>query len=213
MVKHRVPIEQQKTLWLDFYQQLPSIEWAEQCMQQAERIERLLERQRLLTGTPQPMAPLPDHALKQFVWQGDRYGITHADLRERIVNLSKYGMISSDVSQREAMRRGLGMCVNETERTSTFPWVVWLSDSDVLTFLIEGLWSMNLIYCVGGQHQKWNTLCGIFLHADGSRFRPSIKSSRCKSKEKMLLLHNTFLGGLHSLSSQPLPYDPRALKD
>ena len=209
MTEQRVPLERQMGLWLDFLRQLPDPHWAARCLERAEALQELLDRQRRLaavagvnsTSSAVPSSvPLPAQAPRHFVWLGEGRGV-HADqLRGGIAALARRGIIANDTSQQDALRRGLGLMLNDHERSSPQPWVRWLASSDMLNYLVENLWRQGLIYCVEGQRAKWQTLCGVFLRADGTLFQPSIKSNRCKNPQKIREIDRAFLDGLQPLA-------------
>ncbi len=205
MTEQRLPLERQQGLWLDFLRQLPDPHWAALCLDRAEALQELLDRQRRLaavagvnsasSASPSPV-PLAATAPLHFVWLGEGRGV-HADqLRGGIMGLARRGIIANDAAQQDALRRGLGMMLNDHERSTPQPWVRWLASSDMLNYLIESLWRRGLIYCVEGQRAKWQTLCGVFLRADGTLFQPSIKSNRCKNDQKRREIDAAMLDGL-----------------
>ena len=127
----------------------------------------------------------------------DIAGVGDAETYSRFKNGGNVrGIIANDTSQQDALRRGLGLMLNDHERSSPQPWVRWLASSDMLNYLIENLWRQGLIYCVEGQRAKWQTLCGVFLRADGTPYQPSIKSNRCKNPLKIREIDTAFLNGL-----------------
>lgn len=205
MTEQGVPLERQLGMWIDFLHQLPDPRWAALCLDRAEALHELLDRQRRLLATtgvnsasnptalPMPLSPL---APRHFVWLGEGRGVLADQLRGGIAALARRGIIANDTSQQDALRRGLGLMLNDHERSSPQPWVRWLASSDMLNYLIENLWRQGLIYCVEGQRAKWQTLCGVFLRADGSPFQPSIKSNRCKNPLKTREIDTAFLNGL-----------------
>lgn len=212
--ERRTPPEQQKELWMTLWLQWPDPEWGEICVAEAERMERLLRRMAAMEGgagvpvqteeavarreVQRKVAVVPDSRLaeRHFVWLGERHGLRVEHLRDGIEGLSRIGMIGSSRSQQEALRRGLGLTVNDVERQSDAPWVVWLGPADMLAHLVDSLWEMELITCAGGRQQKWRTATGMFLRADGTRYDLSLKNSRCTNAEKLALLERAFLGGL-----------------
>ena len=132
---------------------------------------------------------LPELAPRHFVWLGDRHGIHVEVLRACIASLAEADMIATDWGQREALRRGLGVTVNDDERRADAPWVLWRGPADVLWLVVEGLWRLELITCSGGRQQKWRTATGVFLRADGSPFDLTLKNSRCTNLEKIGRAH------------------------
>ena len=216
MTQRRVPLERQRQLWLDFYRQYPDATWAEKCLDEAERISRILERERRIAAkiptsgnsatspdTP-PTAPSP-FAQRHFMWTGDRLGVRAEHLRDGIRRLATGGLIDSSMEQQDALRRGFGLMLNDTERSTPQPWVKWLGDSSQLNYMVDTLWHMQLIHCAGGERQKWRTLCALFLDADGHPYPAAIKSNRCRSKEKREMIRRFILDELAFVSRQTLP--------
>lgn len=209
MTDHRLSLEEQMSLWRSFYRQWPDPEWARVCLEHAREIKTLLDLDKaLFPGTVNSATtpavsdtPLSPTAERHFVWLGDRYAIGVDSLRNGIQHLAESGLIASDLDQQTALRRCLGLTLNENERSSDPPWVLWLGPSDMLNYLIDTLWQLGLIHCAGGNRQKWQTLCGAFLRADGTRFATSIKSNRCTNPEKIKTLDHALLGPLHLLKS------------
>ncbi|MBR4505507.1 MAG: hypothetical protein IKP21_01885 [Bacteroidales bacterium] len=202
MVEQRTPPERQKELWMELWQQLPDPEWGEWCMDEAERVDKLLRRAAALRGAPPAAADghggkaVAASAERHFVWLGDRLGVKTEHLRDGIEGLARIGMIGTDRMQQEALRRGLGLAVNDDERQTAAPWVVWLGPADMLAHLVDSLWDMGLVTCAGGRQQKWRTATGIFLRADGTRYDLTLKNSRCTNGEKLKLMERAMLGGL-----------------
>ena len=216
MTQRRIPLARQRQLWLDFYRQYPEAGWAEKCLDEAERIGRILERERRIaakfpatdnsaasTETPQT-APSP-FAQRHFMWTGDRLGVRAEHLRDGIRRLATNGLIDSCMEQQDALRRGFGMTLNDSERTTPQPWVVWLGDSSQLNYMVDTMWHMQLIYCAGGERMKWRTLCGLFLDADGHPYPAAIKSNRCRSKTKREMVQHFILDELAFVSRQVIP--------
>lgn len=207
-VERRTPPEQQKELWMSLWRQLPDPEWGERCMAEAERVDSLLRRAAALRGTPLPAADgqqgvaVPMAAERHFVWLGDRLGLRVEHLRDGIEGLARIGMIGTDQGQQDALRRGLGLTVNDDERQTAAPWVVWLGPADMLAHLVDSLWDLGLVTCAGGRQQKWRTATGVFLRADGTRYDLSLKNSRCTNSEKLKLMERAMLGGLRFLSAK-----------
>ena len=152
MSAQRIPFERQRQMWIDFYHQYPDAEWAEQCQQQIVRIDRIIDFERAALDTPSPspgpVATLPagPYAERRFMWLGDRRDIRIDVLRDGITRLAKAGCIRPEREQQDAMRRGLGVDLNDSERHSGIPWVYWLADDAQLHFLIASLWDMGLIH-------------------------------------------------------------------
>lgn len=198
MGQMRIPPAKQPALWIDLYHQYPNPNWGEQCLAQAERVSQLLRRAASLAPeaitTPIAIAPpiSTDTAQTHFFWQGDNLKIPVEILRGGITKLTKLGLISSSEEQQNALRRGLGHTSNLLERTTNAPWVLWYGPNDMLWLLIEGLWEMKLISCMGGIKAKWNTACCVFLHADGTPYGNTLRNSRCTNAQKRALLEKDF---------------------
>ena len=207
MTRKRIPLEEQMALWRSFYRQWPDPEWTRICLRRVRDIKSLLELDRKLFPDSVDSAipamvrqkPLSSTVERHFVWLGDRYAIGVEPLRDGISRLASAGLIASDRDQQTALRRCLGLALNEQERSSDPPWVLWLGPADMLNHLIDTLWQLDLIHCAGGNRLKWQTLCGAFLRADGSRFTPSIKSNRCTNAEKLKTLDRAILDAMRFL--------------
>ena len=195
MTEQGLTPEVQVEEWLRLARQRPEPQWMADCYEQSERMMALLQREAALrqsilarVNLPQSEAaspkPLPPLAERHFEWLGDRYGVPVDVLRAGIVALSRVGFISTDSEQQEAMRLALGFYVNREESSVQQPWVRWLPDADALNYLVQRLWKLELIHCPGGERNKWFTLRGAFLRADGGRFEPSIKNNRCTNPLK-----------------------------
>lgn len=189
--------EEQVQLWVALWRQWPDSQWGEECLAEAERVQRLVERAAAIARPPHgnvataaPSAEAQEAEIKRrhFVWLGDRHGVLTDQLRDSIAALARQGLIGNDRGQQEALRRGLGLTVNETERTTEAPWVDWLGPADMLAHLVDGLWDLGLITCAGGQRQKWRTATSVFRRADGSHYDLTLRNSRCTDKEKLRLL-------------------------
>ena len=207
MTSHNIGLKEQLPLWRSFYRQWPDPAWARVCIERAKEIKSLLAEERSLfsgsddsaTTLPAPERSVPATAERHFIWLGDRYAIGVDTLRGGIQQLAEAGLIASDREQQTAFRRCLGLALNEQERSSSPPWVLWLGPSDMLNHLVDSLWQLGLIHCAGGNRQKWQTLCGAFLRADGTRFPASIKSNRCTNPEKLRTLDRALLDSLRFL--------------
>lgn len=190
--------------WLRVARRRPDPAWMELCMAQAERMTALVQRERAVLdavggsegfaegggGRRQPAGPLAE---RRFEWLGDCRGIPLEVLRDGVGELARRGFIAPDADQQAALRRGLGVAVNAAERTSRAPWVRWLGEADALNYLVDSLWRMELLHCAGGRRYKWQTLCGVFLRADGSCFEPSIKGNRCLNAAKRRQIDDAIL--------------------
>lgn len=209
MVENCVPPREQVGLWLELWNQIPDSECGMLFLAEAERIGDLVKRADALAQSvhggeawkgrekgdrEKGFSPL---AVRHFVWLGDRKGIHTESLRGGIAGLSRIGMIRNDREQQEALRRGLGLTLNDDERSSDAPWVEWLGPADMLAYLIDSLWDMGLITCAGGQQEKWNTATGMFRKPDYKLFkRNTLRNSRCSDKEKLILMDRAILEGL-----------------
>lgn len=205
MTQHRLPLKEQKSLWRSFYLQWPDPEWARICLEQAREIDSLLALDNTLFPdtahsviTEQPSAtPLSDTAERHYVWLGDRYSIGVEPLRDGISRLAMAGLIASDRDQQQAFRRCLGLTVNEQERNTNQPWVRWIGPHDMLSYLIDNLWKLGLIYCSGGKREKWKTLCGAVLRSDGIPFvEKKIRNNHCSNPEKIKVLDRAILDAM-----------------
>lgn len=207
MTRRHLSLEEQMVLWRSFYRQWPDPEWARVCLGKARDIKALLTlEQNLFSGSDDSASsvvasqkPLSPTVERHYVWLGDRYAIGVEPLRDGISRLASAGLIASDRDQQTALRRCLGLALNEQERSSDPPWVLWLGPADMLNHLVDSLWQLGLIYCAGGNRLKWQTLCGAFLRADGTRFPASIKSNRCNNPEKLKTLDRAILGSMRFL--------------
>lgn len=197
------PAEQAQE-WLRLMRRHAEPEWMELCMRSAERMAALVRAERevqAVVGTTVDSASggegrrMPSEGLapRHFEWLGAQRGVRVDLVRTAISSLVQKGYIGSDAEQQAALRRGLGIAVNEAERTSRAPWVRWMGDADALNYLVDTLWKRGLIYCTGGQRQKWRTLCGVFLRDDGSLFDPAIKGNRCTNPGKRTLIDRTVM--------------------
>lgn len=200
--------EEQPGLWLALWRQWPDSEWGERCLAEAERVSALLEREAVLAQTAHvatadkaagrqsrksECGPLAE---RHFVWLGDKKGLRVEHLRDAIAGLARIGMIRSDRGQQDALRRGLGLALNDVERGSDAPWVDWLGPADMLALLVDRLWAMGLVTCVGGRGQKWRTATGMFRRGDGTRYDLTLRNSRCTDAAKLELMEKNVLGGL-----------------
>ena len=199
--EQRTPYEQQKALWVDLMKQWPDREWGESCLAEAEGVEQLLRRAVVLGVLPpadvdgRTPVPVDSLAERHFVWLGDSTDLRTEHVRDGMEGLARIGMIGAG-SQQEALRRGLGLMLNEVERTTAAAWVVWLGPADMLAHLVNSLWDLGVITCAGGRQQKWRTATGFFLRADRTRFDLSLKNSRCTNAAKLDLLEKAFIGPL-----------------
>lgn len=207
MTEIRLGPAAQAVEWLRVGHSLPEPDWLELCNRAAHRMRDIvLGEQEVLdavggsvwSAEGDERRTMPSDALadRQFEWLGERRGVTVEVLRDGIAALARQGFISPDAEQQAALRRGLGVAVNTAERTSRAPWVRWLGEGDALNYMVDSLWRMELIHCNGGQRYKWQTLCGVFLRSDGTRFSPSIKSNRCTNAAKRRTIDAALLDGL-----------------
>lgn len=197
--------------WLRLGRVYPEPEWMERCVARARRMAALVRGEQevlevvggsvdlstAMAGRRFPSGPLAE---RQFEWLGDRRGVPVEVVRDGIAQLAARGFLSRDAEQQAALRRGLGLTVNAAERSSRAPWVRWMGEGDALNYLVDSLWQLELIHCTGGQRYKWQTLCGVFLRSDGSRFEPSIKSNRCTNNAKRRAVDEAMLGALRFTS-------------
>ena len=207
MTSLRLSPSAQAVEWLRVGRSLPEPDWLEVCQAAARRMQAIVEGERevlesvgggewFAEGAEPREMPSGRLAERQFEWLGERRGVAVESLRGGIANLARQGFISPEAEQQAALRRGLGVTLNAAERTSRAPWVVWLGEGDALNYMVDSLWRMELIHCNGGQRYKWQTLCGVFLRSDGSRFTPSIKSNRCTNEKKRRIIDAALLNGL-----------------
>ena len=207
MIERTLSAEAQAREWLrlSYLSGVPS--WIECCIKNARKMTELACAQReirqtldgnvdlaLSAGTR--LTPSDGLAERHFEWLGEGRHVPVGVVRDGIMRLADQGYISHDADQQAALRRGLGINVNHDERTSRAPWVRWLADADALNYLVDSLWQMELIYCSGGRRYKWQTLCGMFLRCDGTRYDTSIKSNRCTATAKRHSIDEAILDGL-----------------
>lgn len=204
MTLHGLSPAEQAREWLRLMHRHAEPEWMEVCARSAERMAALVRAEREVqavvggcvdyaSGGQRRQMPSDGLAQRHFEWLGAEKNVHVDQVRTAIGALVRMGYISSDAEQQAALRRGLGIAVNEMERQSRAPWVRWMGDADALNYLVDTLWKRQLIYCSGGQRQKWRTLCGVFLRDDGSLFDPTIKSNRCTNPGKRTLIDRTVM--------------------
>ncbi|MBQ9417210.1 MAG: hypothetical protein IJU19_01375 [Bacteroidales bacterium] len=224
IIAQRIIPARQLDLYLNLWEQYPDLEWGRQCAEEARKVKALMQEFEAISGHPsQPpsaanhglpsnftttaTSPTPDAAAghlptaidyqkMHFVWADTKEKIKAEQLRECIGNLADMGLISRERTQQEALRRGLGYTCNEAERNSEAPRVIWLGPTDMLWMLVDGLWRLNLIYSNGGSQQKWNTACGVFLHADRTPYTNNLRNARCTNAKKKEEMNLKFLGPL-----------------
>ena len=212
MTAHGLPAGEQAALWLRLARQYPEPAWMEQCLAAARRMAALVEGERevmerlgagegFALGADGLRRPVSPYAERHFDWLGASRGVLADSVRGGIASLAARGFISRDAGQQAALRCGLGLTLNAAERQQRAPWVRWLGDADALNYLVDSLWERELIYCSGGRRMKWQTLCGVFLRADGSRYEPSIKSNRCTNTTKRRIIDTAFLNGLRPMGA------------
>ncbi len=199
----RVPLEAQPALWQGFARDYPVAGWVRECQAQIRLLFELCDEARRIStridsasSVPAPVQPLGTPAERHFLWHGDRMGITVDILRDGIQNLALKGIIHNSEVQRRALRIGLGLTLNADERTLAPQWVVWLGHDDMLRHMIDTMWNLDVISCAGGQREKWNTLCGLFVRSDGSRYKRKIKTNICTNPDKLRLLDTAILDSL-----------------
>ena len=221
MTEHGLTAAEQAREWLHVERQWPEPSWMEQCIGAAERMKALVEREQAVEavvgagvdsaiaadGRRRPQSALAE---RQFEWLGERQGVPVEVVRDGIERLAACGFLSREAEQQAALRRGLGWALNASERSSRAPWVRWTGEGDALNYLVDSLWQMELIYCSGGRRYKWQTLCGVFLRGDGSRFEPSIKSNRCENEKKRRAVDEAMLDGLRFVAGGWRPFVPAA---
>ena len=211
MTDRGLAADEQAREWLRLARRHAEPAWMELCMQNARRMAQIVSAEREVLAVvggsdnlalPMVSRQVPADSLAQrhFEWLGDRRSVPVAVVRDGIAALAQCGFISRDADQQAALRRGLGIAVNDIERHSRAPWVRWLGEADALNYLVDSLWQLELIHCSGGRRYKWQTLCGVFLHSDGTCFEPSIKSNRCTNARKRTVLDEAILNGLRFVS-------------
>ena len=205
MTAHGLSAAEQGQEWLRLMHSHTEPEWMEECVRRAGRMADLVRAEREVreviggrvecaSGGVGRRMPQEALATRHFEWLGEERKVRVDLVRTAIGSLARMGYISGDGEQQAALRRGLGIAVNEAERTSRAPWVRWLGDADVLNYLVDSLWKRGLIYCSGGQRQKWNTLCEVFVRADGSLYESSLmKSNRCTNAAKRTMVDRTVM--------------------
>lgn len=194
--------------WLRLAHRRPVPSWMEECTSQAERMRDLVQRERAVLaavggGVDLELAgsvrqrPAEPCATSHFEWLGERYGVPLEVLRDAIAALARLGFIAPDADQQAALRRALGVAVNSAERTSRAPWVRWMGGADALHYMVGSLWDMGLLFCAGGQRDKWKTFCGAFVDADGRCFnKENIRSYRCRNAAKRRVIDEAILNPL-----------------
>lgn len=211
MARRRLSLEEQKEQWRSFSHQWVDLVWVRLCLGKVREIDELQALEKSLfpnsvksaSTVAAPERPMQPTVERHFVWLGDRRGVGTEVLRNGISQLAAAGLIAVDNDQQQALRRCLGLALNEQERSSDPPWVLWLGPSDMLNYFVDTLWRMELIHCAGGNRMKWQTLCGAFLRADGTRFVPTIKSNRCTNPEKIKVLNRAFFNALNIIPRSP----------
>lgn len=211
LAEMRMTPERQVGYWLELWRRWPEAECGELCLAEAERLMALLRREREVRDALGSVGEEAREAVpaagslaeRHFVWLGGESGVRAEHLRDGIARLSAAGLIDADREQQEALRRGLGLWVNDTERHSAAPWVRWLGPVDMLWLLVEGLWQMGLVTCAGGRQQKWRTALGVFLRPDGRRLGANLRNSRCTNAEKKAVMRDCLFGELQFISRRP----------
>lgn len=210
MTCHSLSAEAQGREWIRLSHELTDPEWGDECRRRARRMaEAVREEREILAmlgaavgdvsadGTlPRPADGLAE---RHFEWIGGRKRVPVEVVRDGITALARGGFIGDDAEQQAALRRGLGIALNPAERTSRAPWVYWMGGAGGLHYLISSLWDMELIYCSGGVRDKWETLCGVFLLPDGSRFGRKIRGCCCRSERKRRAIDAAMLDGIRFL--------------
>lgn len=212
MTARSLSADRQAREWLRLSHLCTDPSWIETCLQNARRMAEAVQEERAIVallgdsvdfaeGDGRRRRPADALAERHFEWLGARRKVPVEVVRDGIVALARGGFISDDAEQQAALRRGLGIAVNNAERNSRAPWVRWMGGDDALNYLIGNLWQMELIYCSGGQRDKWKTLCGVFLRADDTRYETTIKSCRCRSAVKRRAIDEAMLNSLRFVSS------------
>lgn len=203
--EHRTPPERQAEVFLLLWRRWAGSDFGSECMAEAERLAAMLQREaevRRVLAEASPSAAVARGrkigglAPRHYVWLGDRRGVKLEVLKAGIAALADADIIATDREQQDALRRGLGVTVNDEERRHDAPWVLWRGPTDMLWMLVEGLWTMELITCAGGRQQKWRTATGVFLHADGQPFDITLKNSRCTNPSKIEIIRRAILNPL-----------------
>lgn len=213
MTRHSLSAEAQGREWIRLSHELTDPEWGDECRRRARRMAEAVREEReilsMLGGTVGDVSaaegvrrPADGLAERHFEWIGGRQRVPVEVVRDGITALARSGFIGDDADQQAALRRGLGIALNPAERTSRAPWVYWMGGDGGLHYLISSLWDMGLIYCSGGVRDKWETLCGVFLHPDGSRFERKIRGSRCRSETKRSAIDEAMLNGLRFVTGR-----------
>ena len=210
MVQHGLSPEQQALEWLRVGRSRPEGQWLEACLERAEALGDYLRREgellARLGATAQSLhtlgrtlPPVETPAERHFEWLGDMHGIVGSVLADGIRELAAIDCISADSEQQAALRRGLGLLLNPSERSSRAPWVVWNADLDMLHYLIDSLWRMQLIHCAGGEREKWRTLSGFVVHRVKGRLSDHMRNNRCQNERKRATIDRAILHGLRSV--------------
>lgn len=212
MTAHALSAGEQAREWLRLSHAFVEPAWMELCRRNARRMAEAVREEReiveMLGGSVDfavagegRRRPADGLAERHYEWLGARHKVPLEVVRDGITALARCGFIGDDSEQQAALRRGLGIAVNGAERNSRAPWVRWMGTDDALNYLIDSLWAMELIYCSGGRRDKWKTLCGVFLRADGSCYEPTIKGCRCRNAAKRTTIDEAILNGLHFVCS------------
>lgn len=199
MTRHGLSYKAQGREWIRLSHELSDPDWGDECRRRARRMaDALAEEREILTllgegvdysSTSDGLSrPVDSLAERHFTWVGKQQKVQVEMVSGGIMNLARGGFISDDMEQQSALRRGLGIALNPAERTSRAPWVYWLGDDSALHYMIRSLWDMKLIYCSGGERDKWKTVCGFVLHDDGSPYELKIRGcSRLGAKSRRAL--------------------------
>lgn len=207
MTRHGLTYRAQGREWIRLSHAFCEPSWMELCRRQARRmVEAMADERELVAalgggvdfastaeGAPRPVEALAE---RHFTWVAKQPKVVVEMVSGGIMNLARGGFISDDMEQQAALRRGLGIALNAAERTSRAPWLYWLGGDSGLHYLIKTLWDMHLIYCSGGERDKWKTVCGFVLHADGSPFEPKLRACSRAGEQTRRAIDDAMLKGL-----------------
>lgn len=211
MTRNNLSYKAQGREWIRLSHEYRDPAWGVECRRRAqEMVKALAEEKELLAvlgdsvefaSTAKGTGGPPDkYATRHFEWLGRQKKVPVEVVRDGIERLARSGFISIDMAQQEALRRGLGITSNATERSERAPWVYWLGGDNGLHYLVTSLWNMGLIYCSGGERDKWEVVCGVFCHCDGEPYlRERIKCCYCHNPRKRKAIDEAILDGLKFL--------------
>lgn len=207
LTRHKLSYREQGLEWIRLSHEHCDPAWMELCRQKARQMVDAREEERELlaaldvgvdfASTPEGVQrPVDTLAERHFTWVAKQPKVVVEMVSGGIMNLARGGFISDDMEQQAALRRGLGIALNAAERTSRAPWLYWLGGDSGLHYLIKSLWDMHLIYCSGGERDKWKTVCGFVLHADGSRYEPKLRACSRAGEQTRRAIDDAMLKGL-----------------